>query len=98
MAKLMVLDQRASVGESTGLIDKLGSLWCRSLHNGVMWPIHGHYTCRVCHRQYQVPWDLRQPAKAVELAAAPKLIPHTVSKVGQIDGIRPESRHAVAVG
>ena len=96
MAKLMVLDQRRAVSESTGLIDKLGSLWCRSLHNGVMWPIHGHYTCRVCHRQYQAPWDSRQPANTVELA--PKLIPHAVSKVGHVGGTRPESRHAVAVG
>ncbi len=97
MAQLVIMDQPQALGESIGLLEKLGILWCRSLHNSPMWPIHGHYTCRVCHRQYQVPWDSRQPVNTVELAPS-KLNPYTVSKIGHVDGIRPESRRAVAVG
>jgi hypothetical protein len=98
MAQLVILDQWQAQDGSIRLMEKLGFLWCKSLHNSPMWPIHGHYTCRVCHRQYQVPWDSRQPVNTVELAPARKLIPHSVSKIGHVDGIRPESRRAVAVG
>jgi hypothetical protein len=27
------------------------------MHDAPMWPIHGHYQCRVCGRQYPVPWS-----------------------------------------
>jgi hypothetical protein len=41
---------------SVGFLDKVGDLWCRYTHEAVMWPIHGHYQCRICLRQYPVPW------------------------------------------
>lgn len=36
--------------------DTIGKLWCRLIHGAPMWPIHGHYQCRTCMRQYAVPW------------------------------------------
>jgi hypothetical protein len=40
-------------------IGRLGDLWCRCMHNAnaMTWPAHGHYRCRVCHREYTVPWE-----------------------------------------
>jgi hypothetical protein len=35
-----------------------------------MWPIHGHYECRTCGRQYPVPWAPDEiPPAPVNLAA-----------------------------
>jgi len=36
---------------------KLGAVWCRSMHDSPMWPIHGQYQCRTCGRHYSVPWS-----------------------------------------
>jgi hypothetical protein len=36
---------------------KLGAIWCRSMHDSPMWPIHGQYQCRTCGRHYSVPWS-----------------------------------------
>ncbi len=41
----------------------LGSIWCGLAHGATMWPIHGHYRCATCGRQYRVPWA--EPAAAV---------------------------------
>ena len=46
-----------SGGAGKGHLDKLGDLWCVWMHTSPMWPIHGHYECGVCGRQYPVPWD-----------------------------------------
>lgn len=35
---------------------KFGELWCVLMHDSPMWPIHNHYQCRRCGRQYPVPW------------------------------------------
>ena len=35
---------------------KLGTLWCRLMHNAPMWPIHGSYQCRTCGRRYRIVW------------------------------------------
>jgi hypothetical protein len=43
--------------DSSSTIDKLGNLWCAFMHDAPSWPIHGHYTCRVCGRRYSVAWD-----------------------------------------
>ncbi len=34
-------------------------LWCRLMHPVPMWPVHGHYRCPACFRQYTVPWEVR---------------------------------------
>jgi len=31
---------------------RIGTGWCQLTHESVMWPIHGHYECAVCGRQY----------------------------------------------
>lgn len=38
-------------------MERLGLFWCRHAHSAVMWPIHGRYQCRVCARQFPVPFD-----------------------------------------
>jgi hypothetical protein len=43
-------------GEGSKASDTIGKLWCRLIHGSPMWPIHGHYRCRICMRQYAVPW------------------------------------------
>ncbi len=44
----------------------IGGLWCSLMHDSPRWPVHGHYECRICGRQYRVPW-----AEAVSSTAAP---------------------------
>jgi hypothetical protein len=34
----------------------IGELWCSVMHDSPRWPIHDHYECAVCGRQYPVPW------------------------------------------
>lgn len=40
-------------------MERLGRLWCRLMHESVMWPIDGHYQCTDCLRQFAVDWDER---------------------------------------
>ncbi len=35
----------------------LSRLWCRTMHEKAMWPIHGRYVCPRCFREYAVDWD-----------------------------------------
>jgi hypothetical protein len=37
------------------MTETIGTLWCRLMHDAPTWPIHGHYRCRTCQRQYLVP-------------------------------------------
>jgi hypothetical protein len=46
-------------------IQRLGSFWCRHAHSAVMWPIHGRYQCRICGRQFPVPFDTRAEASSL---------------------------------
>jgi hypothetical protein len=41
---------------------KIGTLWCSLAHQSVMWPVHGHYECRDCGRQY--PAFMEAPVEA----------------------------------
>jgi hypothetical protein len=36
--------------------DRIGAAWCSLMHDAPAWPIHARYECRVCGRQYRVPW------------------------------------------
>jgi hypothetical protein len=36
------------------LLNKVETLWCETMHDRVMWPIHGHYKCSTCLREYPV--------------------------------------------
>ncbi len=44
---------------TSGLLDRLANLWCRSMHDSPMLPIHGRYQCRRCHRYHDVSWENR---------------------------------------
>ncbi len=35
---------------------RLTGLWCAMMHGDTTWPIHGHYLCRKCRREYAIPW------------------------------------------
>jgi hypothetical protein len=38
------------------MAEQMGAFWCRLMHAGATWPIHGSYQCRICGRSYPVPW------------------------------------------
>jgi hypothetical protein len=38
-------------------IETVRCFWCRCMHEAAMWPIHGCYRCRTCHRRHPVPWE-----------------------------------------
>ncbi len=38
-------------------MNTLAAFWCAVAHDSPMWPIHGHYECRVCGREYPVAWS-----------------------------------------
>jgi hypothetical protein len=37
-------------------IEMMRSFWCKCMHEAAMWPIHGWYRCRNCHRRHPVLW------------------------------------------
>jgi hypothetical protein len=39
------------------LLNKVETIWCETMHDRVMWPIHGHYRCSTCLREYPVAFD-----------------------------------------
>ena len=39
------------------IVDRIGEAWCKNMHQGVMWPIHGQYQCRKCFREYPVAFE-----------------------------------------
>jgi hypothetical protein len=50
------------------IAERLREVWCRMMHDALMWPIHGSYRCRTCGQSYPVPWageHLFQPAQLV---------------------------------
>jgi len=60
------------------MMNTLSELWCNFMHESPMWPIHGHYQCRTCGREYPVQWDQEpvqtsgQPFRTFRLARASK--------------------------
>ena len=53
------------------MIEKFLALWCRYMHAGAMWPIHGRYICRQCLRVHRLDWE--------EVSAAALLPSRTVA-------------------
>jgi hypothetical protein len=51
------------------LWSRIENAWCKVVHNQLMWPIHGYYSCRVCLRRYPVPWSGPLMTTALELVA-----------------------------
>lgn len=60
------------------MIEKFLAAWCRNMHRGAMWPMHGRYICPQCLRQHPVAWGgtpvvpspLPRPSRAVAAASA----------------------------
>jgi len=49
------------------MTDWIAQVWCKRMHRGAMWPIHGKYVCPRCLREYPVAWD----GDRLEASAAP---------------------------
>ncbi len=64
------------------IANRLGSAWCRGMHDHVTWPVRGRYSCATCGRQYAVPWfEMERPAPAAEPVGqvqAPRRVPESV--------------------
>jgi len=45
---------------------KIIDLWCRLMHPTPMWPVHGHYRCPACWREYSVPWEVRSAPASLD--------------------------------
>jgi hypothetical protein len=61
-------------------LDRFQEFWCRFQHDALMWPIHGVYECRVCHRRYGVAWESRA---AVMPKSRARLIEMTIPAASQ---------------
>ena len=42
------------VSLTSELLERLGNLFCRLMHNQITRPVQGHYTCLKCMRHYEV--------------------------------------------
>ena len=51
---------------------RLGIRWCRMMHDAPMWPIRGHYLCRSCGRNFQIPWATEPASKPVQIWIQPE--------------------------
>ena len=78
---LQIADTRLRIGkrrsmmirQAIKLMDKIGRMWCRLMHDSVSWPIHGQYHCWTCMRQYDVPWTAepqKTPVMTIRTAAS----------------------------
>jgi hypothetical protein len=52
------------------LEDRIGRVWCSLMHDSPTWPIHGHYECGICGRQYRVPWAEVEAIGALQVRRA----------------------------
>jgi len=56
MPEKMKQNFTSSAAAGSMAIERLGTAWCRVMHDSAMWPVHGQYECRSCGRHYAVPW------------------------------------------
>ena len=42
---------------------RIAEFWCTLMHPEPMWPHRGYYRCRVCLREYRVPWECVEPGR-----------------------------------
>ena len=47
---------------------RIGTVWCKLMHESLMWPVRGHYQCRTCGREY--PAFAAEPQMANQTARA----------------------------
>ncbi len=50
------------------LLDQFSEAWCKTMHPSPMWPIHGAYRCRACHRSFPVEWEAKSRTAAPAVA------------------------------
>jgi len=43
------------------MLNWIRDTWCKSMHDDVMWPIHGKYVCTRCQVEYPVLWETPLP-------------------------------------
>lgn len=56
------------------LQSRIDTVWCRLMHESILWPIHGHYECSTCGRRY--PAFAEAPtAGSLERAVASSALP-----------------------
>jgi hypothetical protein len=48
------------------MMNRIAAAWCKKMHSGAMWPIHGKYICSQCLREHLVTWE--GPAQLAEYA------------------------------
>ena len=68
-------DQTHRPANRPSLFDKMGTLWCRTMHNSIMWPMHGRYQCRTCLRYHVIPWEGKvnpQPETSPQTSPVPE--------------------------
>ena len=56
----------------------IAQAWCKKMHSGAMWPIHGKYIYPRCLREYPVAWGgpARPPESTLHLVK-PQTAPRT---------------------
>lgn len=45
------------------MLNRIADLWCKKMHTGAMWPIHGKYICPRCLREHAVNWEVAYSAQ-----------------------------------
>jgi hypothetical protein len=59
------------------LQSRIDAVWCRLMHESILWPIHGHYECRTCGRRH--PAFAEEPTSgSPERAAASSALPVSI--------------------
>jgi hypothetical protein len=59
--------------------NQMSRWWCKRMHSKAMWPIHGHYICPDCHREYPVTWEVTPPAVEYRRQPQPRAEPAQTS-------------------
>jgi hypothetical protein len=67
----------------SSVLDQFGRIWCNLFHPNLMWPIHGHYRCSQCLREYPVQWEQRSSAREDTPAGKLRWIMRTMTHAGQ---------------
>jgi hypothetical protein len=48
------------------LMNTVERVWCETMHDRVMWPIHGRYLCSTCLREYPAAFDLNAATRRTQ--------------------------------
>ena len=65
--------------------DWMAQVWCKMMHRGAMWPIHGKYVCPQCLREHPVVWDGAAPVHMDSRTAGVALSRPLVGSVQVVD-------------